>query len=210
MSLHVHCTWLQLKPTKWAFYCHVQLSMSHRPLIAHLSLYTRLKPTCDKKIGMGLVYIFNQWALNCRASGPVSNPGAPLIFKMIEILTTIIVVENREPYYVIIFCKYKEVPLSLFSYQMLSSTLTTDEQSSYYMVYGVNRALEWLFQYSANMMVFLVTEHSKIRKIIFFNFLTISPIFLNISVSRTNQMGPLPMKCHILRISVAVPFFTES
>ncbi len=32
-----------------------------RPLIAHLSLYTRLKPTCDKKIGiMGLAYIFNQ------------------------------------------------------------------------------------------------------------------------------------------------------
>ncbi len=31
-----------------------------RPLIAHLSLYLRLKPTCDKKIGiMGLVYIFN-------------------------------------------------------------------------------------------------------------------------------------------------------
>ncbi len=31
-----------------------------RPLIAHF-LYTRLKPTCDKKIGiMGLVYIFNQ------------------------------------------------------------------------------------------------------------------------------------------------------
>ncbi len=30
-------------------------------LIAHLSQYTRLKPTCDKKIEiMGLVYIFNQ------------------------------------------------------------------------------------------------------------------------------------------------------
>ncbi len=47
---------------------------------------------------------------------------------MIEMLSkiyakiTIIVVENREPYYFIIICKYKEVPLSLFSYQMLAST----------------------------------------------------------------------------------------
>ncbi len=33
----------------------------NRPLIAHSSLYTRLKPTCDKKIGiMGLIYIINQ------------------------------------------------------------------------------------------------------------------------------------------------------
>ncbi len=40
-----------------------------KPLIVHLSLYTRLKPTCDKKIGiMGLVYIFNQRAFNCRAA----------------------------------------------------------------------------------------------------------------------------------------------
>ncbi len=32
-----------------------------RPLIAHLNLRTRLKPTCDRKIGiMGLVYIFKQ------------------------------------------------------------------------------------------------------------------------------------------------------
>ncbi len=39
----------------------------NRPLIAHLSLYTRLKPTCHKKIGiMRLVYTFNQWAFNCR------------------------------------------------------------------------------------------------------------------------------------------------
>ncbi len=30
-----------------------------KPLTAHLSLYTRLKPTRDKKIGiMGLVYIY--------------------------------------------------------------------------------------------------------------------------------------------------------
>ncbi len=47
---------------------------------------------------------------------------------MIEILTkisgkiTIIVVKNREPYYFIIIYKYKEVPLPLFSYQMLAST----------------------------------------------------------------------------------------
>ncbi len=61
---------------------------------------------------------------------------------MIEILTkirvkiTIIVVENREPYYIIIICKCKEVPVSLFSYQMLVSTLTIAEQSIYYKVYG--------------------------------------------------------------------------
>ncbi len=47
---------------------------------------------------------------------------------MIEILTkihakiTIIEVENREPYYFITICKCKEVPLYLFSYQMLAST----------------------------------------------------------------------------------------
>ncbi len=47
---------------------------------------------------------------------------------MIEILTkihakiTIIVIENREHYYIIIICKCKEVPLYLFSYQMLVST----------------------------------------------------------------------------------------
>ncbi len=46
---------------------------------------------------------------------------------MIKILTkicakiTILVVENREPYYFIIICKYKEVPKFLFSYQMLAS-----------------------------------------------------------------------------------------
>ncbi len=49
---------------------------------------------------------------------------------MIKILTkirakiTIIVVKNREPYYFIIIYKCKEVPLSLFSYQMLASLLT--------------------------------------------------------------------------------------
>ncbi len=63
---------------------------------------------------------------------------------MIEILTKIpvkitiiIVVENGEPYYFIIICKCKEVPLSLFSYQMLASTLTTDERSIYYNVYAL-------------------------------------------------------------------------
>ncbi len=37
---------------------------------------------------------------------------------------TIIVEENKEPYYFIIIYKCKEVPLSLFSYQMLTSILT--------------------------------------------------------------------------------------
>ncbi len=55
---------------------------------------------------------------------------------MIEILT-IIVVENREPYYFILIYKSKEVPLFLFSYQMLASTSDSDEQPSYYKVYGV-------------------------------------------------------------------------
>ncbi len=33
----------------------------NRSLIVQLSLYTRLKPTCDEKIGiMGRLYIFNQ------------------------------------------------------------------------------------------------------------------------------------------------------
>ncbi len=82
---------------------------------------------------------------------PGSNPGGPMIFKffpffnsnekMIEILTkiqskiAIIVVENRESYYLIIIYKCKEVQLSLFSYQMLASTFDSDERSSYYKVY---------------------------------------------------------------------------
>ncbi len=49
---------------------------------------------------------------------------------------TIIVVENREPCYFIIICKCK-VPLSLFSYQMLALTLTTDERYIYYKVYDI-------------------------------------------------------------------------
>ncbi len=61
---------------------------------------------------------------------------------MIEILTkirakmTIIVVENREPYYFIIIYKCKEIPLSLFFYQMLDSTFDSDEWFSYYKVYA--------------------------------------------------------------------------
>ncbi len=52
-----------------------------RPFIAHLNLYTRLKPTCDKKIGiMELVYIFNQWAFKCRTRGPWFKPRWPLGF----------------------------------------------------------------------------------------------------------------------------------
>ncbi len=49
---------------------------------------------------------------------------------MIKILTkigaeiTIIVLENREPYFIII-CKCKEVALSIFSYQMLASTMSS-------------------------------------------------------------------------------------
>ncbi len=66
---------------------------------------------------------------------------------MIGILTkihakiTIIVVENRESYYFIIFCKCKEVPLSLFSYQIWLQLLTTDKQSSYYKVHGGSQDL---------------------------------------------------------------------
>ncbi len=66
---------------------------------------------------------------------------------MIEILTkifvniTIIVVENIEPYYFIIIYKCKEVPLSLFSYQMLASTFDSNEWSSYYKVYGYGDGL---------------------------------------------------------------------
>ncbi len=62
---------------------------------------------------------------------------------MIEILTkigakiTVIVIENREPYCFINIYKYKEVPLSLFSYQMLVSTFDSDERSSYYMVFDI-------------------------------------------------------------------------
>ncbi len=54
---------------------------------------------------------------------------------MIEILTkihvkiTIIVVENIEPYYFTIISKCKEVPFSLFSYQMLASTFDSNEWS---------------------------------------------------------------------------------
>ncbi len=48
-----------------------KLNHGHRPYSRSTSLYTRLKPTCDKKIGiLGLVYIFNQWAFNCRVRGP--------------------------------------------------------------------------------------------------------------------------------------------
>ncbi len=63
---------------------------------------------------------------------------------MIEILTkirakiTLIVVENREPYYFIIIYKCKELPLSLFSYQMMASTFDSDERSSYYKVYDLS------------------------------------------------------------------------
>ncbi len=61
------------------------------------------------------------------------------ILKKICVKTTIIVVENREPYYFIIICKCKAVPLSLFTYSILASTLTTDEQSIYCKVYGLHK-----------------------------------------------------------------------
>ncbi len=102
---------------------------------------------------MGLVYIINQWALDCRVRGPWFKHRCPLDFKfffafltltkrMIKILMkihekiTIIVVENRELYYFIIICKCKQIQLCLFSYQMLASTQTLDEWSINYKVYG--------------------------------------------------------------------------
>ncbi len=61
------------------------------------------------------------------------------ILMKIRAKITIIVVENREPDYFIYICKCKEVPLSIF-YQMLASTMTTDERSIYYKVYGLDSA----------------------------------------------------------------------
>ncbi len=158
--LHIIITWVDiLLPTgifAVVFYQSVppiDLIVT-RLRIAHLSLYTRLRPTCDKKVGiMGRVYILNQWACNCQARGPRFKPWRPIWFlnffiyfnsnkKIIAILTkilakiTIIVVENREPYYFIIIYKRKEVPLSLFFYQILASTFDSDEWSSHYKVYG--------------------------------------------------------------------------
>ncbi len=81
---------------------------------------------------LNVLFIFNSWQKK----------------KRIEILTkihakiTITVLENREPYSFIIICKCKEGPSSLFSYEMLVSILTMDEQSSYYEVYGVVRVIQ--------------------------------------------------------------------
>ncbi len=61
------------------------------------------------------------------------------ILTKIRVKTTIIVVENREPYYFIIIYKCKEVPLSEVSYQMLASTFDFDERSSYYKIYWIWR-----------------------------------------------------------------------
>ncbi len=55
-----------------------------------------------------------------------------IILTKIRAKITIIVVENREPYYFIIIYKHEEVPLFLFSYQMLDSTFDSYERSSYY------------------------------------------------------------------------------
>ncbi len=76
----------------------------------------------------------------CRLDFKIVYSFLTLTKKRIEILTkiqakiTIIVVENREPYYFITICKCKQGPLSLFSYQMLASIPSTDERSSYYKV----------------------------------------------------------------------------
>ncbi len=52
---------------------------------------------------------------------------------------TITEVGNREPYYYfIIICKCKQIPLCLFPYQMLASTLTVNERSIYCKVYAVD------------------------------------------------------------------------
>ncbi len=52
---------------------------------------------------------------------------------------TKIIVENREPYYFIIICQFKEVPLSLyFLIRCWLQLLTTDEWSSYYKVHGLS------------------------------------------------------------------------
>ncbi len=52
-----------------------------------------------------------------------------------------IVVKNRERYYFINIYKCKEVPLSIFSYQMLALTFDSDEWSSYYKVYDFSKFL---------------------------------------------------------------------
>ncbi len=64
----------------------------------------------------------------------------------------IIVVKNREPYYFIIIYKCKEVPLSLFSYQMLASTFDSDERSNYYKVYG---HMSFLFKWDFRFLLYL-------------------------------------------------------
>ncbi len=59
----------------------------NRPLIAHLSLYTRLKPTCDKKIGItGLVYIINQLSISPQSQGSeVQTPVPPSFLNILFI-----------------------------------------------------------------------------------------------------------------------------
>ncbi len=71
------CNWASYRTC--AFYYTIDLIVD-RLLIAHLSLYTRLKPTCDKIGIMGHVYIFNKWAFNCRVRGPQFKPQWPLNF----------------------------------------------------------------------------------------------------------------------------------
>ncbi len=60
-----------------------------RLLIARLSLYTRLKPTFDKKIGiMGLTYIIINKHLTAEPDVQGSNPGVALIFKFLFIFNS--------------------------------------------------------------------------------------------------------------------------
>ncbi len=111
--------------------------------------------------------------------GPDSNPGSPWFFfffhfltltkKMIEILTRIrvkitIIKKQRTLYFIIIY-KYKEVPLSLFSYRMLTSTFDSDKWSSYYKIYVygfqsifcyLKRCMQFVYEYIAPEMFLLL------------------------------------------------------
>ncbi len=147
VQCRMRCCW---DPERWQCGIAINIIVT-RPLITHLSLYTRLKPTCDKKIGIiRLVYIFNQWAFNCRARGSRFKPRRHLNFKIFFHFLTLQknywnINENpyenhnycgrkQRTFYFIIIYKCKEVPLSLFSYQMLVSTFDSNERPSYFKV----------------------------------------------------------------------------
>ncbi len=112
----------------------------------------RFMPTCDKKIRtMGLVYIINQWIFHCRVRGLKFKPQWRRDSYFFVFLTRTKNDRNISKnscenhnncskeqrsllFYHYLWCK--QVPLCLFSYQMLASNLTTDEQSIYYKVYA--------------------------------------------------------------------------